>query len=145
MSISLLSSEARTLSSERVIPGSFGNILAGSFLLVVSAAATEAADTLDVYVQSSADGGNYYDDFIHFTQVLGNVGAGLPVKTQAFWNALMAPEAELAALADASMAAGVKQGPVGDKWRVKWVIAGDVPVLNASFTFSVSASLVRSR
>ena len=142
MSIALLSSAARTVSGERVILGSFGNILAGSFLLVVSAAATEAADTLDVYIQSSADNGDNYDDFIHFTQVLGNGGAK---KIQAFWNALMAPEAELAALADASMAVGIKQGPVGDKWRVKWVIAGDVPVLNASFTFSLSASLVRSR
>lgn len=142
MSKALLSSAARTLSGERVIPGSFENILAGSFLLVVSAAATEAADTLDVYVQSSADDGATWDDFIHFTQVLGNGGAK---KFKAFWNALMAPEAELAAPADASMAAGVKQGPVGDKWRVKWVVGGDVPVLNASFTFALNASLVRSR
>jgi hypothetical protein len=143
MSNALLIAAARTVSGERVVPGSFGNILAGSFILVVSAVATEAADTLDVYIQSSSDGGNYYDDFIHFTQVLGN--AAPPVKTQAFWNALMAPEAELAASADASMAVGVKQGPVGDKWRVKWVVAGDVPVLNASFTFAVSASLVRTK
>ena len=39
-----------------------------TFLLNVTAAATEAGDKLNVYIQSSPDGGSTYDDFIHFTE-----------------------------------------------------------------------------
>ena len=47
----------------------------GTFLLSVTAAATEVGDKLNVYIQSSPDSGTTYDDFIHFTEVLGNGGA----------------------------------------------------------------------
>lgn len=44
------------------------------FLMAVTAAATDAADTLDVYVDWSIDGVTYYNGG-HFTQCLGNGGA----------------------------------------------------------------------
>lgn len=44
------------------------------FVLAVTAAATAAGDTLDVYIDWSLDGTTYYNG-AHFTQVLGNGGA----------------------------------------------------------------------
>jgi len=44
-------------------------------MLDVQAAATEVDDTLDVYVDASADAGSTWVNIIHFTQVLGNGGA----------------------------------------------------------------------
>ena len=110
-------------------------------LLTVSVAATDAADTLDIYVQHSVDGGTTYDDFIHFTQVLGNGGAKKFITS---WARDLAPESELKAPADKTLAAGVLQGPLGGTWRIAWVIvdSGDA---NQSFTFKVEAQLMRDR
>lgn len=108
------------------------------FLLTVSAAATESGDTLDVYVQHSPDDGTTWDDFIHFTQVLGNGGAKKFIAT---WYRDVTPESELKAPADAALAAGVLQGPISQALRVKWVIV-DTSTANASFTFSVSVQLI---
>ncbi len=132
----LVSSAARTTSGTAAVTGNFANMLGAAFLLTVSAAATDVGDTLDVYVQSSTDGGTTWDDFVHFTQVLGNGGAK---KYQAYWTSLMAPETELGAPADGTLAAGVKQGPVGSNLRVKWVIV-DSGTLNVSFTFRVDGN-----
>jgi len=105
-----------------------------TFLLSVTAAATEAADKLNVYVQSSADGGTTYDDFIHFTEVAGNGGA---VKHIAIVNFRASPTSSLHTPNDAALSAGVNQGPVANDWRVKWVVT-DASTDNASFTFSIS-------
>src|SRR6266496_1561427 len=78
------------------------------FLLNVTAAASAVGDTLDVYIQASSDGGTTYDDFVHFTQVLGNGGAK---KFLARWQGEIAPTTALAAPGDATLAAGVAQGP----------------------------------
>lgn len=101
-------------------------------------AATDATDTLDVYVQHSPDGGTTYDDFVHFTQVLGNGGAKKYIAT---WFRDMAPETEMKAPADASLAAGVLQGPIGSTLRVKWVVV-DSGNADQSFTFKVEANPV---
>ena len=135
----ILPSAARTTSGTFVLPSSFGNVAAACFGLIVSAAATDAGDTLDVYVQHSPDGGTTWDDFIHFTQVLGNGGAKAFI---AQWNALASPESELHVPSDAAMAAGVLQGPVGNTVRIKWVIV-NAGAANQSFTFSVSLDAVR--
>lgn len=114
------------------------SIKASVFLLTVSVAATESGDTLDVYVQSSPDDGTTWDDFIHFTQVLGNGGAKKFIAT---WIRDVTPETELKAPADAALTAGVLQGPISPVLRVKWVIV-DASTVNASFTFSVSVQPV---
>jgi len=136
----LLASGARTTSGTANIAPAFSNMLGSSygaaFQLTVSAAATDVGDTLDVYIQSSVDGGTSWDDFVHFTQVLGNGGAK---KFLAFWTSAMAPETEQAAPADATLAAGVKQGPVGSLLRIKWVLV-DAGTQNASFTFRVDGN-----
>lgn len=134
----LLSSGARIASGEQVSLGGYSQITSAVIQLTVSAAAAAAGDTLDVYIQHSVDGGTTYDDFVHFTTVLGNGGAK---KFLAFWSGLVAPETELGAPTDGTLAVGVKQGQTGSKWKTKWVIAGGTP----NFTFKVDADLRSSQ
>jgi hypothetical protein len=105
-----------------------------TFLLQVTEAADEAGDTLDVYLQDSIDGQNW-DDLVHFITALGNGGAKTFLARQA---CLISPSSALGEKKDASLGAGVRQGPVGSQVRAKWVIAqsGDVPA-DGSFKFSV--------
>ena len=139
----LLASAARTASGTFVVPTPLpAGVLAGVFQLLVSAAATDVGDTLDVYIQHSVDGGTTWDDFIHFTQVLGNGGAKTFI---ARWNPIgAAPESELGAPQDAAMSAGVLQQPIGPNLRVKWAIT-DAGTDNASFTFGVEAAFTKLR
>jgi hypothetical protein len=90
-----------------------------TFLLQVTEAADEAGDTLDVYVQDSIDGQNW-DDLVHFSPVLGNGGAKTFLARQA---CSISPSTALAEKKDASLGAGVRQGPVGSQVRAKWVIS----------------------
>jgi len=130
----LLASAARTASGTAVLTGDMTLLDAAAFLLDVTAAATEVDDTLDVYLQHSPDDGTNYDDFIHFTQILGNGGVKQII---AEWSGEQVVESEIHALADAALAAGVLQGPKSGKWRLKWVIVNPGGGA-ASFTFSVS-------
>lgn len=137
----IVPSAARTASGNLALTGDLTLIDAAALLLDVTAAATEVSDTLDVYVQQSPDEGTSWDDFVHFTQVLGNGGAK---KIVGEWSGFIAPESEMHALADATIAVGVLQGPKAAKWRVKWVIV-DAGGGVASFTFSVSMAARRRR
>ena len=138
----LVASAARTASGDSGALTPFGSKLssvkAAVFQLLVSAAATEAGDLLDVYIQHSPDDGTTWDDFVHFTQVLGNGGAKKFIAT---WQRDVSPTTALKPPADASLAAGVQQGPVSPTWRVKWVIV-DASTQNASFTFKVDCQPV---
>lgn len=110
----------------------FEQIVGALFFLNVTAVATAGGDTLDVYVQHSMDDGSNFDDFVHFTQVLGNGGVK---KLRAQW--LMyggTPTVPLGPYLDGTLAAGVNQGPVGNTWRTKAVIAGGT----ASFSYTLS-------
>lgn len=131
--LNLLASAARTTSSTAVLGLDFSRVRAAIFLLDVTVDESTAADKLNVFVQSSIDDGATYDDFIHFTEHAGNAGAK---KYLATWYRDVTPESEMRQPADAALAAGVLQGPVGDKLRLKWVVTDDS--LAASFTFSVS-------
>ena len=137
----LLASAARTASGNSgALPTTLVDnpelIRSARFLLKVTAAATEAGDTLDVYVQSSYDETNY-DDVVHFTQVLGNGGAKTFI---AEWQRDVSPESELHAPQDAAIAAGVIQGgKLAAPLRIKWVIVDVATFGNQSFTFSVQA------
>lgn len=140
--ITLLPSAARTTSGTLDLASLLPHpelLASAGFGLTVSAAATDAGDTLDVYVQHSIDGGATYDDVVHFTQVLGNGGAK---KFLAEWRRDSLPDAELHVPADAALAAGVLQGPKGPLWRLKWVIV-EASTVNVSFTFTVTAQVTR--
>lgn len=129
----ILASAARTASSTQALSADMTRIRSAALLLDVTVAATAVDDTLDVYLQHSPDDGTTWDDFVHFTQVLGNGGAKQYI---AEWSGFVSPESEMHALQDAAMGAGVLQGPKSGKWRLKWVIV-DAGADNASFTFSV--------
>lgn len=99
------------------------------FQLDVTAAATDAADTLDVQVETMIDGTNWVD-VCSFTQVLGNGGAMKHVAK------IMTATAQ-AMFKDAALAAGSVRHLFGDQWRVSYVqVDADS---DAEFTFSVTA------
>jgi hypothetical protein len=103
--------------------------------LTVSVAATEAGDTLNVYLQHSIDGGVSYDDFVSFPQALGT--DDVPETYIAQWERDILSTDPSHTQSDAGLTAGtVIQGEVGDYWRVKWVV---VSASAPSFTFELLA------
>lgn len=115
-------------------------LTAAIFILDVTVASSLAGDTLNVYVQHSWDEGTSWDDFISYTQVLGNGGAK---KFLAFWALYgTAPTTPMKAPQDAALTPGqVQQGPLANQLRVKWVIAGAGV---HTFTFSVGIQQIEA-
>jgi len=106
-----------------------GMVNALVFELDVTAAATDAADTLDVKVQTKIDGTNWIDA-VAFTQCVGNGGAKRHV-------AKIEAATAQAMFADAALAAGSTRNLLGDEWRVAYVqVDADS---DGSFTFGVTA------
>ncbi len=141
--LTLLASAARTASGDS---GALGKplhpeiIKSVSLLLDVTAAATDVDDTLNVFLQTFRNG--QWDDFVHFTEILGNGGVK---KFITEWFRGVAPESEQHAPQDVALAAGVDQGgKLGTDLRVKWVVV-DPGGGAASFTFSVSGEFVSER
>ena len=139
--IVLLPSVARTASGQGLLVTIPGRFTAAKIRLRVSAA-SGTSETLDVLIQdgmkdiqtgalegTDTTGSYIWDDFAAFTQMTaaGNryvrvVGGG---------------NVEHAA-SDSALAAGVRNGPIGDVWRIDWNISGT----NPSFTFFVLAQLL---
>jgi hypothetical protein len=105
-----------------------------SVQLIVSAAGTDAADTLDVYVDTSFDGGTTYVNLGHFTQVLGNGGAKTFIMS--FCNANPGTSAVVNVTSDAA-AGATRQIGWGSKLRYRGVFV-DADA-NGSFTYSLTA------
>ena len=111
-----------------------------TFTLDVTAAATDAQDLLDVYVQTKLDGTNW-TDVVHFTQVLGNGGAVRHI------GKVTAQLAETMFEVGSALASGAVRNMLGDDWRVRWDVteAGPPGATSGSgvgllaFTFSVTA------
>jgi len=106
-------------------------VKAAVFSLDVTAAATDATDTLDVTVQTTIDGTNWID-VVAFIQVLGNGGALIHVEK------VEAANAVAGFLASAALSAGTTRDIIGGAWRCKWTLV-DAVGDDASFTFSVTA------
>lgn len=128
----LLASAARTATSD----GSNETVVthvrppnAMAFILDVTAAATEAGDTLDVFVQTKLDGTNWVD-IVAFTQVTGDGGTKRHVAK------VIAGAAEAMFEDSATLSAGSVRDLLGDGFRPRWDIT-DSGTDNASFTFSV--------
>lgn len=127
-SIALAGSAARTAD------GNGGTIAVNAwetgyvFELDVTAAQTDATDTLDCFIQVMIDDANWID-VVHFTQVLGNGGAKRHVAKVVAGGALSTFEVASA------LAAGAERAILSDKLRARWVIVGGVG--DGSFTFSV--------
>lgn len=104
---------------------------AAEFDLNLTAAATEVGDLLDVYVDTSMDGGTLWINIVHFTQLLGNGGAKR--ETMAINPRANVGTAPINTAADLA-AAGVRH-IIGSQYRVRYqqVDAN----ANAVFTFTV--------
>lgn len=106
-------------------------------ILDVTEAATDAADTLDVYVDTSFDGGTTWVNIGHFTQVLGNGGAKKFIMS--FFANPVAASNSVSATADQAASTAIQIG-FGDRIRYRGV-AVDASTENAEFTYSVMAFL----
>lgn len=132
----MLASEARTASGTgdaQVVPGAHEAL---EVVLDVTAAATDADDTLDVTVQAFV--GGQWVDIVHFTQVVGNGGA------KRHFAKVCGPEPQAMFENASALAAGSVRHLLSDSYRVKWTIV-DPTGSNASFTFSVKANYVRRK
>ena len=105
-----------------------------SVQLIVSAAATDTVDTLDVYVDTSFDGGTTYVNIGHFTQVLGDGGAKTFVMS--FCNANPGTSAVVNVTSDAA-AGATRQIGWGSKLRYRGVMV-DADA-DGSFTYELKA------
>ena len=143
--VALAASAARTSDGNGSAVQLQGMVNAVAFVLDVTAAATDAGDLLDVYVQTKADGTNWLD-VLHFTQIAGTGGTKRYVAKICAGGALTEFENGTA------LSAGGVRHILGDDWRVRWEItdldasgdsgsAGDSGsgFSNASFTFGVTA------
>jgi hypothetical protein len=105
-------------------------------ILAVTAASTDVTDTLDVYVDTSFDGGTSFVNIGHFTQVLGNGGAKTFVMS--FANANPGATAVIDASSDAA-AGATRQTGIGSQLRYRGVMVD--ANANGSFTYSLNAFL----
>lgn len=136
--LTLLASAARTSTGQGTAVTGLGAYKSATIFLDVTAAATDATDTLDVYVEYSPDAGTTWDNFVHFTQVLGNGG---PKQFVAHVNLFGAAPDAMHAVGEALAAGSVRQVDFGDRLRVRWEITDGGGGGNVSFTFAVKASL----
>ena len=113
-----------TATSIGTAAGSGGIENVGTFELDVTAAATLAGDTLDVFVQVQIE--SNFVDVIHFTQVLGNGGV------KRFIGKIIIPEPQAIFETSAVLAADTVRHILGKQWRARWDIVG-----TGSFTFSI--------
>lgn len=129
----LLASAARTADGNGSAVSGLGKYSKLFFELDVTAAATEAGDTLDVFIQTTIDGTNWID-VVHFTQCTGDGGA------KRYIAKINASLAETMFENGTALAESAVRNILGDQYRVRWAIV-DVPTAdNQSFTFSVTAN-----
>lgn len=108
--------------------------IAALFALSVTAAAAAAGDTLDVWLQHSWDDGVTWDDFIHFTQVLGNGGA---LTHLCPWTLYAGSPAAMHKAVTKTLTAANSPlaGPIGNQWRAQYTVA---TAGGANFTFGIN-------
>ena len=103
------------------------------FLLDITASATDAADTLDVYIDISFDGTNSAGNAAHFTQQAGNGAAASEIAVLDS----QTPGTSVITVTSDAAAAAVRPSLFGAYYRARWAIvdSGDA---NSSHTFSVT-------
>ena len=103
------------------------------FMLDVTAAATEANDTLNVTVEGSLDGSLFFE-VLSFAEVLGNGGA------IQHYEPILQTGNVAGFIGSDALVAGTSIAVQALKYRVRWSIV-DPTGTNASFTFSVGVML----
>lgn len=99
----------------------------------ILASATDAGDTLDVYVDVSPDGGVTWVNAVHFTQQAGNGAARTQIAVLDTSN----PGTSVVTVTSDAAAAAVRPSVFGNALRARWVVAD--ANANASHTFAVTA------
>lgn len=112
-----------------------GSYTDATFILDVTALATETADKLDVFIDVSPDGGQTWLNAVHFTQQDGDGSAAKLVAKMSKGALLNDPDADLAVTSDAAESV-VRNLFVGNTWRYRSTIT-DATTDNASFTYSL--------
>lgn len=107
-----------------------GERLSYTFILNVTAAATDVTDTLDVYIDTLF-GTATWINCAHFTQCLGNGGA------VAYFTVIVPTSMITTDAVATDCGAGVARGVVGSQFRGRYVIV-DPGAGAASFTFSLT-------
>ena len=107
-----------------------GERLSYTFILDVTAAATEITDTLDVYIDTLF-GTATWINCAHFTQVLGNGGV------KSFFTVIVPTSMTTTDAVTTDCAAGVARGVVGSQFRGRYVEV-DGGGAASSFTFSLT-------
>ena len=102
------------------------------FMLDVTAAATDVGDTLDVTVEGSLDGTNFFE-VLSFAQVLGNGGA------IQHYEPILQTGNVAGFIGSDALSAGDSIAVQALKYRVRWsIVDADA---DSSFTFSVGVTL----
>lgn len=102
----------------------------------LTAAANIAADTFDLYIEGSNDGGTTWIECAHFPQMLGNGGA----KQYLFTVSLKALVGTACIVSDDTLAVNTGRHFLGNAMRARWVIV-DGGAASQSFTFAVTANM----
>jgi hypothetical protein len=107
-----------------------GMVNAIAFTMDLTVDESTAADRIDVFVQTKADGTNWLD-VVHFTQHAGNAGVKRYIEKVAASPAVAGFEN------GAALGSGEVRDLLGDDWRMRWAVTDDSG--SATFTFSVTA------
>lgn len=127
----LAASAARTAGANGSAVSGFGRFRRLILLLSITASATDAGDTLDVYVDGSLDDSTWFN-LVHFTQQAGN---GAARKEFAILDASNPGTSVINVTADASSGV-VRPAGFAPYLRARWAVA-DSGDANQSHTFSV--------
>jgi hypothetical protein len=128
----LAASAARTADGNGTAVTGLGGFRRFMVLLEISASATDAADTLDVFVDVSPDGGTTWINAIHFAQQAGDGSA----KDEIAVLEPSTPGVDVVAVTSDAATGKVRPGMFGDQMRARWEVA-DSGDANSSHTFSV--------
>ncbi len=101
----------------------------------LTAAATEAGDTLDLFIDTSLDGGTNWINIVHFAQSTGTSEPDRAVATIAPEASVMTAPVDVAADA----AAGAVRHILGDRVRVRYTMVQAATNDNETFTLAVRA------
>ena len=135
--LTLRASGAQTAASETATINTPSNFTDATFILDVTALATQTADHLDVYIDVTPDDGSTWLNAIHFTQQDGDGSAAKYVAKLSKGQLLNDPDAELVVTTDAAESV-VRNLFVSGKIRYRGVVA-ESATDDASFTYSVTA------
>jgi hypothetical protein len=129
----LAASTARTTGANGTAITGLGYMKRAIIILDITASATDAGDTLDVYIDLSLDGTTWVNA-VHFTQQAGN---GAAAKEYAVLDPSNPGTSVVTATSDAASGA-VRPSVFGLQMRARWAIA-DSGNGDSSHTFSVTA------